>query len=131
MLLFIICVLVGIVGLYVAYKWEFTDAGDTAFVIGVCSLIVVVFMSIWAIMSFATRQDQIIELNEMRDAIIHEINSDLDDDDPIAITHDIREYNTKVTNGQYWSHNFWVGMFTPNIYDDYELFSYELDMLED
>lgn len=45
---------------------------------------------------------------------------------PENLLWDIEEYNENVNYGKLYQKNIWVGAFTPNIYNDFELINFEI-----
>ena len=67
-----------------------------------------------------------VEIAKMKNeyvGIMHKIEIGLSNYELIS---EVQEWNDKIIGGKKSQHNFWVGVFVPDIYDQFEIIEYNL-----
>lgn len=99
--------------------------GAIAFV----SSIVAVVMAIIIMINHFGISGQVESMNAEYDSLMYQYESNLYDNDndlgKKELMNDIQTWNKDVARGKKNQRDFWVGVFTPNIYDQFELIEYK------
>lgn len=124
--LFIILIIVGII-LYKVFDFEFLSIFGC--VIGIISGLAVI-MSLFLIIGEYTTMDSYLEKNrEQYKAITYKIESDACRDEfgllNKEIIDEIQEWNKDVRFYQNIQDNFWLGIYYPNVFDEFKTIEYE------
>ena len=109
----------------ILWGWMESLCGATSSVI--CGIIAVI-MLIGIIFANTNLEGQIELLQEEKTAIEYKIDSGLFTDkfdiQDKNIVDEVFAYNSKIIEGKRLQHNFWVGIFYPDIYDVLETIDY-------
>lgn len=124
--LFIILIIVGII-LYKVFDFEFLSIFGC--VISIISGLAVI-MSLFLIIGEYTTMDSYLEKNrEQYKAITYKIESDACRDEfgllNKEIIDEIQEWNKDVRFYQNIQDNFWLGIYYPNVFDEFKTIEYE------
>ena len=121
--LFVLLAVVGI-GLAVYLDDRCSDYAGLPGVIGVLSSIVSIVM-LAIIVAINTNVDGLIAKNQMRyDMLVYQYENDIyDNDNDLGkrdLMEDIQSWNEDLAYYREVQDNFWVGIFYPNVYDQFE-----------
>jgi hypothetical protein len=113
-------------------KYDTTWLQCIGWVIAVVAVIVVIGC-LTAIIVQHTATDAYVEENQERyKSLTYQLENDLyDNDNDIgkkALYDEIREWNEELAYFQAIQDNFWVGIFYPNVYDQFEFIDYGAKM---
>ena len=128
MLLFIIVVILailfGIAGTWLVGKDSLAEIfGFVSIVMSViCASTIIVMIFVAIINNIGTTG--LIALNEQRyESLVYQLENDLYDNDndlgKKELYNQIQSWNEDLANGKQMQRDIWVGMFYPNIYDDF------------
>ena len=130
-MIFWICVLLTI-GLTILSIWLNDRCSDLDSVTIFFALINFIVSSVMIFIIFFNNcniDGKVAELNVRYDSLVYQYENDIyDNDNDIGkreLMVDIQEWNEMIANNQEKQDNFWIGIFTPNIYDQFEFI--ELD----
>ena len=123
---FIIIFVVGII-LYKVFEFEFL--GDFGYLISTLSGLAVI-ISLFLIIGEYTTMDSYLEKTREQDkAITYKIESDACRDEfgllNKEVIDEIQEWNKDVRFYQNIQDNFWLGIYYPNVFDEFETIEYE------
>ncbi len=105
-------------------SWDARTNFEMGFAFSMAGTITVVLIAV--IIQMYNAHSTAIHLNEKQNAIIYEIRDGMLDDDPVRVYQDIAEFNTEVSQGKHFQYNWITNIFTPQIYQNYEMFDYGL-----
>lgn len=127
-------VFIGIFVLGVIISW-IGYRGETDFLLQIgltiaTILFVVILISLFVLgVNNINAEKKIISYQERREKILYNIEvglyTDKLDIKDVDIINSIEEYNLDIRTGKAYQHNPWIGVFYPDIYDEFELIPYE------
>lgn len=125
-MLFWIILAVAVIGLFVAYKTVCSN--DIAYFvsafIGAMAGIVTIVMLIVIIINHAGTEGYVAKMDARYDSLVYQYENDLyDNDNDVGnreLMADIQSWNEDLANYKLVQDDFWVGIFQPNIYDQFE-----------
>ena len=124
--LFIILFVVGII-LYKVFEFEFL--GDFGYVINIISGLAVIISLFIIIGEYTTMVSYLEKTREQYKAITYKIESDSCRDEfgllNKEVIDEIQEWNKDVRFYQNIQDNFWLGIYYPNVFDEFETIDYE------
>ena len=124
--LFIILFVVGII-LYKTFEFEFL--GDFGYIISILSGLAVIISLFLIIGEYTTMDSYLEKSREQYKAITYKIESDTCRDEfgllNKEVIDEIQEWNKDVVFNQSIQDNFWVGIYLPNVFDEFETIEYE------
>lgn len=126
---FIIMAVVGFV-LMVSSRdeWDFRYGfGLAAVIVG---LLVCFIIGPIALINHARAESDIAQLEARYDSLVYQYDHDIYDNDndlgKRELMEDIRTWNENIARKQVLQDNFWVGVFIPDIYDQFELIEFSV-----
>ena len=124
--LFIILFVVGII-LYKVFEFEFL--GDFGYFISIISGLAVIISLFLIIGEYTTMDSYLEKTREQYKAITYKIESDACRDEfgllNKEVIDEIQEWNKDVRFYQNIQDNFWLGIYYPNVFDEFETIDYE------
>ena len=124
--LFIILFVVGII-LYKVFEFEFL--GDFGYFISIISGLAVIISLFIIIGEYTTMDSYLEKTREQYKAITYKIESDSCRDEfgllNKEVIDEIQEWNKDVRFYQNIQDNFWLGIYYPNVFDEFETIDYE------
>lgn len=124
--LFIILFVVGII-LYKVFEFEFL--GDFGYVISIISGLAVIISLFIIIGEYTTMDSYLEKTREQYKAITYKIESNACRDEfgllNKEVIDEIQEWNKDVRFYQNIQDNFWLGIYYPNVFDEFETIDYE------
>ena len=124
--LFIILFVVGII-LYKVFEFEFL--GDFGYFISIISGLAVIISLFIIIGEYTTMDSYLEKTREQYKAITYKIESDSCRDEfgllNKEVIDEIQEWNKDVRFYQNIQDNFWLGIYYPNVFDEFETIEYE------
>lgn len=86
------------------------------------SLVFVIIYGVWFINVQIDLSYSAIQLSENYNSLIYKVESgQYDNKDTIA---EIEKYNKAIRCGKEYQHDFWLGIYYPNIYDNFDIIEY-------
>ena len=131
-MLFFVFILLGVVGFYILKKtpdWSETYfmEGLLEFCGGSCVFVSVVALLISAVAligAYAGLDGYIAKHNQRYDALVYQLENDVYENDndlgKRELYKDIQSWNEDLARYRAMQKNIWVGIYTPNIYDQFE-----------
>ena len=124
--LFVILFVVGII-LYKTFEFEFL--GDFGYIISILSGLAVIISLFLIIGEYTTMDSYLEKSREQYKAITYKIESDACRDEfgllNKEVIDEIQEWNKDVRFNQNIQDNFWLGIYYPNVFDEFETIEYE------
>lgn len=125
-MLFWIILAVAVIGLFVAYKTICSN--DIAYFVsaftGALAGIVAIAMLIMIIINHTGTDGYVAKMNVRYDSLVYQYENDLyENDNDVGkreLMADIQSWNEDLADYQVEQGDFWVGIFQPNIYDQFE-----------
>lgn len=128
-MLFWLIVILAAVSFFIAYKSN--KYGDTRWVfatIGTLLTVVVVFMLVAMIVSYTGIDGYIEENQEQYRILTYQVENKMYNNDneygKKELMDEVREYNAWLASHKEYQDDFWIGIFYPNIFDQFELIDY-------
>lgn len=117
----------GIIGLLLINEWsDWYEA--SAFVTAIFGAAVVA-MSIAILINYCCAEPFVERMNVRYETLTYQYENDLYDNDndvgKYELMQDIREWNEDLAANKVKQHNFWYGIFVPDIYDQFEFIELE------
>ena len=123
---FIILFIVGII-LYKVFEFEFL--GDFGYFISIISGLAVIISLFLIIGEYATMDSHLEKTREQYKAITYKIESDACRDEfgllNKEVIDEIQEWNKDIRYYQNIQDDFWLGIYYPNIFDEFKTIDYE------
>ena len=129
--IFVIILVVAIVGLVIYDNSNYYSEVFPVIMTFMCGLsgLIVLVMGLCLIFTYADLDYDIAALNAEYESLTYQYENDMyENDNDIGkkeLMDGIRAWNTKISGKQARQYDFWVGIFTPNIYDQFELIEYK------
>ena len=129
-MLFWLFVILLVIGIGMLFKFFYDDS---VFALGLVFIIIsflVILISGFIISVNQSGADaRIAELNARYESLVYQYENDIyDNDNDLGkrdLMEDIQEWNETISYKQEMQDNFWVGIYYPNIYDQFELIEFE------
>lgn len=125
---FIIIFVVGII-LYKVFEFEFEFLCDFGYAISIISGLAVIVSLFLIIVEHASINSSLEKAREQYKAITYKIESNACRDEfgllNKEIIDEVQEWNKDVKYYQNIQDNFWLGIFYPNVFDEFETIDYE------
>lgn len=127
--IFVILTVVGIVGGTVACEYDFDALSIFGWIVGVISGIVAVIMLIVIVFTHCGADAQVELWKEQYKALTYKLESDACRDEfgllNKEIIDEIQDWNQDVVYNKHIQKDFWMGIFYPNVFDEFETIDYE------
>lgn len=128
-MLLVLFVILFIGGAIWAHNDEFSVGGFvgglTAIIMGICILV----SGIILIDSHGGKDAYIAKQNQKYEALVYQMENDIYDNDndlgKKELYNEVREWNEDLAYRQNIQNNFWLGIYYPNIYNQFEFIEYE------
>ena len=108
--------------LYQSYKTE--ELGFTAIVIGIISLMITIALTIIICVNNFNKAGQIQKIEQTRSSLVYQLDNNLYDNDndfgKKELYNQIQKYNEDLAYCKTVQKDFWVGIFYPNIFDEFD-----------
>lgn len=128
-LIFVALTVVGLIGLFVFDSYDHEIMFGTSCSIFVLSLLVAFCMLCMIITANVGVEGQIAKMQETYDNLCFQHYNDFYDTDnevgKYELVKDIREWNEDLAYNKKMQQDFWLGIFIPDIYDEFEFISLE------
>ena len=120
-MLFWIFVIISIAGLVLVFAFDLDNLGVTISAIGIFGIIAsVVILAI----NYIGIDGYIARMNTRYETLIYQYENDIYDNDndlgKRELMVDIQNWNEDLSSGREDQRDFWIGIFVPNIYDQFE-----------
>lgn len=120
-MLFWIWAILIIVGFLIAMFTDETEVGAGISIFGFCCLIIA---GIFLICSHVGVNGRVARLQTRYDSLVYQYENDIyDNDNDLGkrdLMEDIQKWNENLAANQKNQHDFWIGIYIPNIYDQFE-----------
>ena len=128
--IFVIALVVGIVLFVLSDNCSFFYNWDTVAVADICiSIITIVTMGIIIVATHVTANGEKLANEQRYDSLIYKAETEsIRDEFGIAnkeYIDEVQAWNEDVIKYKEWQRDFWIGIFIPNIYDDFETIDLE------
>lgn len=130
-MIFWLCVLIMVVGIVlwiVGYKEYIDGMWMSGSIVAIVFGITVLIMSICLCIEYSTVDANIAKNEELYKAITYKVESEACKDElgllSKEVIDEVQEWNKDVLYYQNMHDNFWVGIFYPNIFDQFETIDY-------
>ena len=136
-MIIVACIVIGVLlvvlGKY-ANEESTSDVGEvfgfTAMVLGWFANMAFVAMVVVAIVMHLCAPGFVASNHQRYDSLVHQAESGMYDNDndfgKKELANQIQEWNEDLAVGKTYQHNFWVGVFYPNVYDEFEYIPMEV-----
>ena len=123
--IFVILLVVGIlVAIFGDYGWD-----DFGSVVAIISGIITIGLLIIIIYNRATINADLEKQKETYKAIVYKVESDACKDElgllSKEVIDEVQTWNETIIYKKNIQDNFWIGIFIPNVYDEFEIIDYE------
>lgn len=128
----IVCVLIFIVGYILDKKgikkgkWMMTSFGNLLKVIGIMFISVCAVLSLF---SYSLMPGEVAKYRQTYKGLQYKLTSEKCRDQfgllNKEIVDEIQEWNEELALNKAYQHNFWIGVFVPNVYDEFEFIEYK------
>lgn len=127
--IFVILTIVGIVGGIFASEYDFEGLSILGWIVGVISGIVATVMLIVIVSTYCTADAQVELWKEQYKALTYKSESGACRDEfgllNKEIIDEIQDWNQDVVYNKRIQKDFWIGIFYPNVFDEFETIDYE------
>ena len=128
--IFVIALVVGIVLFVLGDNCSFFYNWDTVAVVDICiSIIAIVTMGIIIVATHVTANGVKLANEQRYDSLIYKAETESIRDEFGIINKEyideVQAWNEDVVKYKEWQRDFWIGIFIPNIYDDFETIDLE------
>lgn len=115
---------------YKIHNWHYDDYERTCWSISVATGFIVVFMLFIMSLRYIHVPSDIAGYQTIYDSLSYQVESNMyDNDNDIGkkeLMDQVTEYNADVQKHKALQHNFWVGIFYPDIWDQFETIPLEV-----
>ena len=126
---FIIMAVIGFV-LMISSRDEWSSRYSFGLAAVVVGLVVCFIIGPIALINNARAESDIAQLEARYDSLVYQYEYDIYDNDndlgKRELMEDIRKWNENIARKQVLQDNFWVGVFIPDIYDQFELIEFSV-----
>ena len=114
-----------LVGLgFILDKLDFLDLEIFPTVLGVFLILIFIVMILFVAINNITYKGEAAALEEQYESLMYQYENDIYDNDndlgKRELMKDIEKWNTNLAKKQKYQNDFWIGIFYPNIYDQFE-----------
>lgn len=96
---------------------------------GVATTIGVIFMTIVIIINLVSAPSFVASNHQRYESLVHQVESGMYNNDneygKKELANQVQEWNEDLAKGKALQKNFWVGIFYPNVYDEFEFIPIE------
>lgn len=130
MLLFVICIIVAVFLAFISIKFsDYDSVWLFSFIGAILFGVVDILMIICAIDVNIRKEAAVAYWQQRYDAIVYQLENNLyDNDNDVGkkeLYNQIQEWNEELAANKVMQDNIWVGMFYPDVFDDFEFISLE------
>lgn len=126
---FIIMAVVGFV-LMVSSRDEWSTRYSFGMATVIIGLLVCFIAGPIALLNHASAESDIAQLEARYDSLVYQYDHNIYDNDndlgKRELMEDIRTWNENIARNQVLQDNFWIGVFIPDIYDQFELIEFSV-----
>lgn len=130
MLLFVICIIAMVIMAFISIKFSDNDSIWLCSFIGAILFGVIDILMIICAIDVNIRKEAAVAYWQQRyDAIVYQLENNLyDNDNDVGkkeLYDQIQEWNEELAANKVMQDNIWVGMFYPDVFDDFEFIQYQ------
>lgn len=130
MLLFVICIIVAVFLAFISIKFsDYDSVWLFSFIGAILFGVVDILMIICAIDVNIRKEAAVAYWQQRYDAIVYQLENNLyDNDNDVGkkeLYNQIQEWNEELAANKVMQDNIWVGMFYPDVFDDFEFIPLE------
>ena len=130
MLLFVICIIAMVIMAFISIKFSDNDSIWLCSFIGAILFGVIDILMIICAIDVNIRKEAAVAYWQQRyDAIVYQLENNLyDNDNDVGkkeLYNQIQEWNEELAANKVMQDNIWVGMFYPDVFDDFEFIQYQ------
>lgn len=125
----ILCIVCFVV--FTKYKdsYDHDGWGIAGLLIGVAAAAGVVLMTIFIVIQSVDAPGFVASSHQRYDSLVHQVESGMYNNDneygKKELANQVQEWNEDLASGKALQKNFWVGIFYPNVYDEFEFIPIE------
>ena len=128
--IFVIALVIGIILFALSENCSFFYSWDLFAIVDICiSIITVVFMGVIIAETHFTANGEKLANEQRYDSLIYKADTESIRDEFGIVNKEymdeVQAWNEDVVKYKEWQRDFWIGIFIPNIYDDFETIDLE------
>ena len=133
-MIYVVCIIAAAVTIALTIRCMDHDRDTGAIIfgtLGIATAAVVIIMTIAICVANIGVEGDVAKLNARREALVYELTSGIyDADGDVGISKktlmtEVREFNELILSKRAVQNDFWIGIFTPDIYDKIEVIEYD------
>ena len=132
-MIYFICIILCIVCFVVFAKfknsYDHDGWGMAGLLGGVATTVVNIFLTIIIITNLVNAPGFVASNHQRYDSLVHQVESGMYNNDneygKKELANQVQEWNEDLAEGKALQKNFWVGIFYPNVYDEFEFIPIE------
>ncbi len=130
LILFALTFIGGCIFKYKIHNWHYDDYENTCWCISVVTGFIITVMLFIMSLQYITIPGQIVTQKAIYESLSYQVESNMyDNDNDIGkkeLMNQVMEYNANVQKHKALQRNFWVGIFYPDIWDQFETIPLEV-----
>lgn len=125
----ILCIACWVVFIKFKDSYKYDGWGVAGLLSGVATTVVNVFLTIVIITNLVSAPGFVASNHQRYDSLVHQVESGMYNNDneygKKELANQVQEWNEDLAKGKALQKNFWVGIFYPNVYDEFEFIPIE------
>lgn len=123
-LVVIALVLFTVIALLTNNKWECDSVYVLSTLLAICAAVAIVIMLVVICVTHFGADGYVAKMNQRYDMLVYQYENDIYDNDndlgKRELMSDIQSWNEDLARYKEVQDDFWIGIFTPNVYDQFE-----------
>ena len=125
----ILCIVCFVVFAKFQDSYDHDGLGMAGLLSGVAAAVGVVFMTVIIVVQSVGAPGFVASSHQRYDSLVHQVESGMYNNDneygKKELANQVQEWNEDLANGKALQKNFWIGIFYPNVYDEFEFIPIE------